>query len=112
MTTFSRIARDYHLCLVAANNQANFAESTNPPDIATLWNPDHLGEQPPRAVWKDTSADVWNTAFMWGPHDVKRLPGDQLGWLVQKLGVPRGMTFARTSTAGTYELRAKLLAMN
>lgn len=112
MTTFSRIARDYNLYVVAANNQANFAESTSPLDIATLWNPDHLGEQRPQAVWKATSADVWNTAFMWGPRDVKRFPGEQLAWLDHQLGVARGTTFARTTPAGQYDPRANLLAVN
>ncbi|HLW15812.1 MAG TPA: hypothetical protein VKV69_00435 [Actinomycetota bacterium] len=112
MTTFSRIARDYNLYVAAANNQANFTESTNPIDIATLWNPDHLGEQPPPAVWKATTADVWNTAFMWGPRDVRRLPGEQLTWLDQQLGVPRRTTFARTTPSGQYDPRANLLAVN
>ena len=112
MTTFSRIARDYHLYVVAANNQANFTESTNPVDVATLWNPDGVGARPPSAVWKATSADVWNTAFLWGPNDVRTLPGDQLVWLDRQLGVPAGTTFARTTRAGQYDPRANLLAVN
>ena len=112
MTTFSRIARDFDLYVVSANNQANFAESANPVDIATLWNPDSVGASPPRAVWKATSADVWNTAFLWGPDDVTTLPGDQLVWLDQQLGVSRGTTFARTTPAGQYDPRANLLAVN
>jgi hypothetical protein len=35
MTTFSRIARDYDVYAVASNNQANFAESTDPADVAS-----------------------------------------------------------------------------
>ena len=112
MTTFSRIARDYNLYIVAANNQANFAESTNPADIAMLWNPDRPGEQPPHAVWKATSEDVWNAAFMWGPRDITALPADQLAWLDRQLGVAAGRTFARTTPGGQYDPRANLLAVN
>src|SRR3546814_20877496 len=65
--TFSDIARDYGIYVVASNNQARYRASSDPVDIATFRDPDlpNVDE-----VYVATDASVPNTAFLWGPHDV------------------------------------------
>jgi hypothetical protein len=116
-TTFSRLARTYGLYVVAANNMANFQESTSPADIAAFSDPDLAAKyvtKQLKSVWVATSADVWNEAFLWGPGDAKSLgiSQEQLVWLDRQLGVRPGTTFPRTTASGAYDPRSNLLAVN
>jgi len=116
-TTFSRLARRYGLYVVAANNMANFRESTSPRDIAAFSDPDLAGQYATKqlkSVWVATSAEVWNEGFLWGPDDATALgiSAEQLGWLDEQLGVPAGRTFARYTSNGTYDPRSNMLAVN
>jgi hypothetical protein len=65
--TFSDIARDYGVYVVASNNQARYAASSDPADIAVFGDPDldDLDE-----VYVATAAEVGNITFLWGPQDV------------------------------------------
>jgi len=69
MQTFSDMARRYHVYIAGSNTQAPFRESRDPSEIATFRDPD---EPPPKSVYVATSPDVYNEAFVWGPHDVRR----------------------------------------
>lgn len=116
-TTFSRLARTYGVYVVAANNMANFRESTRAADIAAFSDPDLAAKYASgalKSVWVATSAGVWNEAFLWGPDDATALgiSTQQLGWLDQQLGVPTGKVFHRYTANGTYDPRSNLLAVN
>jgi hypothetical protein len=66
-TTFSDIAHDYGIYVVAANNQARYRATTDPAEIALFADP----EVPhPTEAYVATSGHVANTAFVWGPRDV------------------------------------------
>lgn len=62
--TFSEIAREYGVWVVAGNYQAPFAESCDPADVATY--------APPGAevAYVATTATVTNATFLWGPDEV------------------------------------------
>lgn len=62
--TFSDIAADYRVYVVAANNQAPYAESRKPADIALFADPDAADRS---VAYVATSQHVANTAFLWGP---------------------------------------------
>ncbi len=68
MQTFSDLARRYRIYIVASNDQAPFTESSSPVDIALFHDPDY---PTPSSVYVATGPDVYNHAFMWGPHDVR-----------------------------------------
>ena len=74
--TFSDIARDYGIYVVASNNQARYHASRKPLDIATFHDPDLAAVD---EVYVADDARVANTTFLWGPHDVDA-------------GAPRGET--------------------
>lgn len=65
--TFSDIARDYGVYVVASNSMAPYRASTDPADIALFKDPDlpQVSE-----VYVATSARVTNSAFLWGPRDL------------------------------------------
>lgn len=65
--TFSDIARDYGVYVVASNNQARYAASRDPLDIAVFKDPDLAQVD---EVYVATEARVTNTTFLWGPQDV------------------------------------------
>jgi glycerophosphoryl diester phosphodiesterase len=65
--TFSDIARDYGVYVVAGNNQAAYRASTDPADLALFADPEVGGAT---EAYVATSGHVANTAFVWGPHDV------------------------------------------
>ncbi|MCA1833369.1 MAG: hypothetical protein ABR548_01675 [Actinomycetota bacterium] len=65
--TFSDIARDYGVYVVASNNQGLFEESTDPADVAALGDPDLLPGV--SSVYVATGPEVWNQVFLWGPED-------------------------------------------
>lgn len=65
--TFSDIARDYGVYVVASNNQAEYRASGDPAEIALFADPD-LG--PVSEVYVATSPRVTNQTVLWGPRDV------------------------------------------
>ena len=65
--TFSDVARDYGIYVVAANNMAHYRASTDPADIALFADPEVPGAT---EAYVATSGHVANTAFVWGPKDV------------------------------------------
>ena len=65
--TFSDIARDYGVYVVAANNQAPYRASSDPVDLALFADPEVAGAT---EAYVATSGHVANTAFVWGPKDV------------------------------------------
>lgn len=65
--TFSDIARDYGVYVVAANNMAAYRASTDPADLALFADPEVPGA---REAYVATTGHVANTAFVWGPRDV------------------------------------------
>lgn len=69
MQTFSDMARRYGIYIVGSNTQAPFSESRDRIAIAALHDPDY---PPPASVYVATEPAAYNTAFMWGPHDVRR----------------------------------------
>src|SRR3546814_6490637 len=84
--TFSDIARDYGIYVVASNNQARYRASSDPVDIATFRDPDlpNVDE-----VYVATDARVPNTTFLWGPNDVDaRAPRGETNLLSRNETVP------------------------
>ena len=65
--TFSDIARDYGVYVVASNNMARYRASRNPADIALFKDPDLASVD---EVYVANSAHVANTTFLWGPSDL------------------------------------------
>lgn len=65
--TFSDIARDYGVYVVATNNQPRYEASSDPVDIALFADPD-LGDV--AEVYVATSPVVTNQTVLWGPRDV------------------------------------------
>lgn len=65
--TFSDIARDYGVYVVASNNMPRYRASKNAADIALFKDPDLANVD---EVYIATSAHVANTTFLWGPKDL------------------------------------------
>jgi glycerophosphoryl diester phosphodiesterase len=65
--TFSDIARDYGVYVVASNNMTRYRASQDPADIALFKDPDLPAV---REVYIATSARVTNQTAIWGPQDV------------------------------------------
>lgn len=65
--TFSDIAKDYGLYVVAANNQAKYRVTHNPLEVALYADPAAL---PTDTAYVATDSRVTNTTFLWGPSDV------------------------------------------
>ena len=65
--TFSDIARDYGVWVVASNNQARYRASTDPTEIAVFGDPDL---QPLAEVYVATDARVTNQTAIWAPYVV------------------------------------------
>jgi hypothetical protein len=66
-TTFSDIARDYGIYVVASNNMAPYRETHDPAEVALFGDPDL---QPGlTTAYVATSQRVTNSTFLWGPHD-------------------------------------------
>jgi hypothetical protein len=70
MGAFSAEAKRYGLYMVASADLAPFRQSRDPADLATFSDPD-LNPRPD-SVYVATAPDVFNEAFLWGPHDVRR----------------------------------------
>ncbi len=73
-TTFSDIARDYGVYVVAANNMPPYRASTDPVEMLLFADPDLPSVD---EVYVATSQHVANVAFLWGPRDVH--PGAPAG---------------------------------
>jgi hypothetical protein len=67
--TFSEEARRYGIYLAGSMDLPRFRQSSNRADVAMFHDPDY---PPPKFVYVATSPKVYNEAFMWGPHDVRR----------------------------------------
>lgn len=68
--TFSDLAKRYGVYVVAANNEADYEESTDPADVAALADPDladQYADGTLKSVYVATGPDVWNQVFLWGP---------------------------------------------
>lgn len=65
--TFSDIARDYGVYIVAANNQAPYRETHNPAEVALFGDPTVKGD----VAYVATKNFVANTTFLWGPTDTR-----------------------------------------
>ncbi|HUR41276.1 MAG TPA: hypothetical protein VM240_08920 [Verrucomicrobiae bacterium] len=65
--TFSDIARDYGVWVVASNNQPRYRASRDPTEIALFGDPEL---QPLTEVYVATSPRVTNQTAIWAPHDV------------------------------------------
>ncbi len=66
-TTFSDLARDYGIFVVAGNNQARFRRTTDPVEVRLFADPDLPA---PTEAYVATDGRVPNTAYVWGPRDV------------------------------------------
>lgn len=65
--TFSDIARDYGIYVVASNNMAPYRETHDPAEVALFGDPDL---QPGlTTAYVATSQHVANATFLWGPRD-------------------------------------------
>jgi hypothetical protein len=64
--TFSDIARDYGVYVVAANNQAPYRETHNPLEVKLFGDPTQRGN----VAYVATADHVANTTFLWGPQDI------------------------------------------
>jgi hypothetical protein len=83
--TFSDIARDYHLYVVASNNQPDYRASTDAADVALFRDPS-VTTGP---AYVATSQHVANTTFLWGPRDVRpRAPDGERNLLFRNEKVP------------------------
>jgi hypothetical protein len=69
MQTFSDVAREHHLYVIASNTQAPFRLSRAKRDVAALKDPDL-----PRtsAVYVATQGRAYDQTFVWAPHDARR----------------------------------------
>jgi hypothetical protein len=65
--TFSDIARDYKVWVVASNNMARYRASRDPAEIALFGDPEL---QPLDEVYVATSARITNQTAIWAPYDV------------------------------------------
>jgi glycerophosphoryl diester phosphodiesterase len=65
--TFSDIARDYGVYVVASNNQPRYRASSDPVEIALFGDPDLAQVD---EVYVATSARVTNQTILWGPQDL------------------------------------------
>jgi len=64
--TFSDIARDYGVYVVASNNMATYRETHDPAEVAIFGDPSADDGR----AFVATSARVPNATFLWGPKDV------------------------------------------
>jgi hypothetical protein len=68
MGTFSGLARRYGLYMAGSTDVAPFAQSAAASDVALFHDPD---QPAPASVYVATAPQVYNWAFLWGPHDVR-----------------------------------------
>jgi hypothetical protein len=68
MGTFSGLARRYGLYMAGSTDVAPFQQSASASDVALFHDPD---QPPPASVYVASAPQVYNWAFLWGPHDVR-----------------------------------------
>jgi hypothetical protein len=68
MGTFSGLARRYGIYIAGSTDVAPFAQSSSAADVALFHDPD---QPAPASVYVASAPQVYNWAFMWGPHDVR-----------------------------------------
>ncbi|GHJ48103.1 carbon-nitrogen hydrolase family protein [Catellatospora sp. TT07R-123] len=66
--TFSEIARDYGVYVVASNNQARYRVSHDPAEVALFADPAY---RTTGTAYVATEARVPNATFLWGPDEVR-----------------------------------------
>ena len=66
--TFSDIARDYGIYVVASNNEPTYRETHDPTEVAALGDPEL--EPGLTTAYVPTATHVPNATFLWGPSDV------------------------------------------
>ncbi len=69
MQTFSDVARNDHVYVIASNTQAPLAVSTRRADITALADPDL---RRPRSVFVATQGRAYDQTFIWAPRDARR----------------------------------------
>ncbi len=69
MQVFSDMARRYDVYMLGSNDQARFRESRDPAEIDAFRDPDL---PKPDSVYVATAPEVYNEAFLWAPHFVRR----------------------------------------
>jgi hypothetical protein len=86
MATFSDLARKYGVYMIGSSTQSPFHVSSAAADINALRDPDLPR---PRSVYVATTGSVYNTAFVWGPRNVRRGgPSVRRNLLATNLKVP------------------------
>jgi len=97
--TFSAMAKKYGIYLVASGPLGKFKETTDKKTVAALRDPDRKNV---RSVYVATRKDVYNTALVWGPKDVRRSgPAPMRNVVQQNDKVPlTGIEIAQGFTAG------------
>ena len=97
--TFSAMAKKYRIYLVASGPLGKFKETTDKKTVAALRDPDRKNV---RSVYVATRKDVYNTALVWGPKDVRRSgPAPMRNVVQQNDKVPlTGIEIAQGFTAG------------
>ena len=96
---YSALAKKYGVYLVASGPLAKFKETTDRRTIDALRDP---GLPRPKSVYVATKKDVYNTALVWGPKDVrKKGPAPMRNVVQQNDKVPlTGIEIAQGFTAG------------
>ncbi|SDR97284.1 RDD family protein [Paraoerskovia marina] len=79
--TFSEIASDYGVYVVASNNMADYRVTTDPAEVAIFADPE---AQPTDRAYVATSSRVTNSTFLWGPDVVDPDAPDYLTNLLAK----------------------------
>lgn len=80
--TFSSLAKKYGIYMVGSGPVPKFTESRDPATVAALRDPDLRPR--PRSVFVASSGSVYNTAFVWGPRDVRSTGPAMLRNVVQR----------------------------
>ncbi len=84
--TFSRLATRFGIYVVACNNEARYRETHDPLLVRAFGDP---AVPDLKSAYVATSAKVYNTAFLWGPHDVRpRAPDGARNLLFRNTKVP------------------------
>src|SRR5690625_1335292 len=66
-TTFSDIARDYGVYVVAGHNQAQFSETDDPGLVGVFADPQSDAD----TAFVATDSAITNNTYLWGPNDVR-----------------------------------------
>jgi hypothetical protein len=84
--TFSRLAQQFGVYVVASNNQAPYRETHSPSLVRIFGDPAIAGL---KTAYVATSPNVYNTTFLWGPHPVHtRAPAGARNLLFSNEKVP------------------------